>query len=68
LPYPVRSLVRRRAAAREEAKGSVEAGCARLASYLVTLPNGRHTADVRDWTRRLRGELESAFVKRRLDD
>jgi hypothetical protein len=56
------------AAAREEAKTSVEQGCARLATYLATLPKGRHVTDVRDWSRRLKGELESTFVKRRLDD
>ncbi len=53
------------AAAREEAKGSVEAGCRRLASYLGSLPEGRHVKDAGDWTRRLRGELKSEFVKNR---
>lgn len=53
------------AAAREEAKASVDTGCKRLAGYLEALPDGRHVKDAADWTRRLRGELKSEFVKTR---
>jgi tetratricopeptide (TPR) repeat protein len=51
------------AAARADAAHSVETGCARLAGYLAVLPDGRHVEDVDSWTRRLRGELKSEFVK-----
>lgn len=54
------------AAARAES--DVEAGVRRLASYKETLPEGRHLRDADDWARRLRGELKSEFVKRRLED
>jgi tetratricopeptide (TPR) repeat protein len=51
------------AAARAEAGRDVEAACARLAGYTRVLPRGRHLGDVADWTRRLKGELKSEFVK-----
>lgn len=54
--------------ARAEAAVSVEDGCRRLAAYADVRPGGRHVTDAHDWQRRLRGELESAFVKRRLED
>lgn len=56
------------AVAREEARGSVEEGCRRLSGYRETLPEGRHLKDAEDWSRRLRGELKSEFVKARLDE
>jgi tetratricopeptide (TPR) repeat protein len=43
--------------------GDVEAGCRMLAGYKDVLPKGRHLADAESWTRRLRGELKSEFVK-----
>ena len=51
------------AAARNDAESDVDAGCARLQTYLETLPAGRHVDDVRTWTLRLRGQLKSEFVK-----
>lgn len=45
------------------AAGSVDAGVALLARYAQTLPSGRHVRDAADWQRRLRGELQSEFVK-----
>ena len=53
----------------EVARGEAVAdGVTRLARYLDVLPKGRHTKDVSDWQKRLRGELPSEFVKRRVDD
>jgi tetratricopeptide (TPR) repeat protein len=52
-------------AARAEA---VDAGVARLARYATVFPSGRHLRDAADWSKRLRGELQSEFVKRRLED
>jgi len=49
-------------------KGAVDAGVQTLQTYLTTLPAGRHVSDVRDWQRRLTGELQSEFVKRRVED
>jgi len=49
-------------------KGEVQAGVKTLETYLGTLPKGRHVADVHDWQRRLTGELQSEFVKRRVDE
>jgi Flp pilus assembly protein TadD len=43
-------------------------GAARLADYARAFPEGRHLRDAEDWARRLRGELRSEFVKRRLED
>ena len=51
------------AAARAEP--TVPAGVARLQTYATTLPSGRHLKEAVDWMRRLRGELESDFVKNR---
>jgi hypothetical protein len=31
-------------------------------------PKGRHLADVDEWSRRLRGEVRTEWVKRRIDD
>jgi tetratricopeptide (TPR) repeat protein len=45
---------------------SVEEGCATLQRYAKVLPAGRHLDDARDWQKRLRGELQSQFVKERL--
>jgi len=42
----------------------VEAGCALLATYPTTLPQGRHLADVQSWSLRLRGQLPTAWQKR----
>jgi tetratricopeptide (TPR) repeat protein len=47
---------------------AVTDGVARLAHYLEVLPDGRHKKDVTDWQKRLRGELPSEFVKRRVED
>jgi tetratricopeptide (TPR) repeat protein len=41
----------------------VESGCRALAGYREVLPRGRHLADAESWTKRLRGELKSEFVK-----
>ena len=54
--------------ARREAEGSPDDGVARLARYRERFPAGAHLADVETWTRRLRGEVRTEFVKRRLDD
>jgi tetratricopeptide (TPR) repeat protein len=45
----------------------VEAGVARLIRYAQVLPKGRHLSDAADWQKRLRGELQSQFVKERLE-
>ncbi len=52
-------------AARAEA---VDAGVARLDRYAKVFPSGRHVRDASDWQRRLRGELKTEFVKRRVED
>jgi tetratricopeptide (TPR) repeat protein len=39
------------------------AGCRMLSEYRGVLPRGRHLTDAETWTRRLRGELKSEFVK-----
>ncbi|HZS39293.1 MAG TPA: tetratricopeptide repeat protein [Polyangia bacterium] len=49
-------------------KEPLDAGLARLAHYARAFPSGRHLRDADDWSRRLRGELKSEFVKRRLDE
>jgi tetratricopeptide (TPR) repeat protein len=51
-------------AARAEA---VDEGVKRLDRYSKIFPQGRHLNDVRDWQKRLRGELQSQFVKERLE-
>ena|SRR6266542_4382092 len=43
----------------------VAAGCRTLERYHSQFPEGRHVSDVRDWQKRLRGELPSHFVKER---
>ena len=43
-------------------------GVKRLDRYAQVLPAGRHVADARDWQKRLRGELQSEFVKERLEE
>jgi hypothetical protein len=50
-------------AARAEAPRSLDAACARLAGYRVVLPSGRHLRDADEWTRRLKGELRTEYVK-----
>lgn len=50
------------AAARAE---PVDAGVKRLAGYASDFPQGRHRRDAEEWSRRLRGELKTEFVKRR---
>jgi tetratricopeptide (TPR) repeat protein len=49
-------------------KESVDEGVKRLERYAKTFPQGRHLHDARDWQKRLRGELQSQFVKERLED
>jgi tetratricopeptide (TPR) repeat protein len=51
--------------ARQEAKRSVADGVKRLDRYREVMPRGRHLSDAVDWQRRLRGELQSEFVKQR---
>jgi tetratricopeptide (TPR) repeat protein len=41
----------------------VEEGCALLASYRGTLPEGRHLADADSWSLRLRGQLPTNWQK-----
>jgi tetratricopeptide (TPR) repeat protein len=48
-------------------KEPVAEGVKRLERYAQVFPAGRHLADVRDWQKRLRGELPSQFVKERLE-
>jgi tetratricopeptide (TPR) repeat protein len=48
-------------------KEPVEEGCKRLQHYGEVFPRGRHLDDARDWQKRLRGELQSQFVKERLE-
>lgn len=40
-------------------RASPDKALATLARYAVCLPEGRHTADVADWNKRVRGELKS---------
>ncbi len=55
------------AAARAEGDGS--RGATKLLRYAAVLPEGAHQADVRDWQKRLRGEMPSLLDKtRQLDD
>jgi tetratricopeptide (TPR) repeat protein len=49
------------ASARAEADGLK--GAARLARYAEIMPDGAHDTDVRDWQKRLRGELPSLLDK-----
>ncbi len=51
--------------ARERAQKDVAAGVARLDEYATIRPHGRHLDDARDWQKRIRGELQSTFVKQR---
>lgn len=45
-------------------ESSIVDGVKHLDRYPAVLPKGRHLQDAIDWTRRLRGELKSTFIKR----
>ncbi len=51
--------------ARQRAESDVAKGVARLGEYAGLRPDGRHLDDMSDWQKRLRGELQSTFVKQR---
>ncbi len=51
------------AAARSDAESDVARGVARLERYAKACPEGAHLADVRDWQKRLRGEMPSLLDK-----
>jgi len=44
-------------------ESSIADGVKHLERYAATFPKGRHVEDAINWTRRLRGELKSEFVK-----
>jgi tetratricopeptide (TPR) repeat protein len=54
--------------ARAEAAGSPERAVATLARYRALRPTGGHAREVEEWTRRLRGEVRTEWVKRRVDE
>jgi tetratricopeptide (TPR) repeat protein len=48
-----------------EARGlDAAAGVGRLERYLAVLPSGRHRDDVREWSRRLRGEGQDRVIEK----
>ena len=51
------------AAARRDAERDAASGVARLERYRTVSPDGAHATDVRDWQKRLRGEMPSLLDK-----